>query len=295
MNHTKKGIFLLLQQITKSFFLSFLLLLSCQQGLSAQATIEPSNTECYCDSISPKKEAKFVPDFKKPLPYPKLRYADISWDKRVWRSIDLKHPKNKHFVFEEMPFINLLLSFVKYHGETVRIFLEDDFTTPLTFNDLQSYLKTIDTIAVTDPITLEQEIQIVTNQFDWTSITHFKLKEDWVFDESTSRMHQRIIDIAPIQNIYDKHGNYRGQQALFWAYFEDFRPHFAKFTALYNWQNHLEYSWDDVFQLRFFDSQIAKDENYEITPILKTQKDKIVHSDRIKQEIFEKELNLWAY
>lgn len=240
--------------------------------------------------------ATAYPDFKKPLSYPKLRAADVNWEKRVWKTIDVAHPQNKHFAFEEMPFVNLLLSFLKYHGQSIRVFLEDDFDNPLTFKDLQPILNVVDTIVVTDPISFKQSTQIVENQFDWTAVTHFKIKEDWVFDENMSQMHQRIIAIAPLKNSYDENGNYRGQQAMFWAYFDDLRPHLAQFTALYNWNNHLEYSWDDVFQLRLFNAAIAKDDNYYFEQKeLLTQQNKQQNAQRIQAEVYQKEASLWTY
>ncbi len=277
------------------------------QPLQAQTGVEydpntsyyyPSQKESYYPSSekSEKDSSQYsnLPNTRKILPYQYIREADVLWEKRIWRTVDVREPMNKFFAFREQPFVNVLLSIAKYQKDA-RIFMDDGFTEPIDYEDLQSLVNTIDTITVVDPITFEQSTEIVINHFDWMGIKHFKVKEDWVFDSRLSRMVVRILGIAPVRNIVDENGNYRGQQALFWAYYPDFRPYLADYEALYDWENLMGLSWQDVLEIRHFKSTIVKESNPYDRRIADYARgpDAILEAKRIQKEMFEYEQFLW--
>ena len=46
---------------------------------------------------------------KRLLTYDHLREADVFWEKRIWRVVDVREKMNKPFVYPQKPFINILL------------------------------------------------------------------------------------------------------------------------------------------------------------------------------------------
>ena len=107
----------------------------------------------------------------------------------------------------------------------------------------------------------------------------------------------RIMAIAPVLDSYDEYGNYRGQQALFWAYFPAFRNTLVKESAFNPFPDGVKLSWDDMFSLRLFSSYIYKEDNVLDERIQDrwTGIDALYESERIKEKIFNFEHDLWEY
>jgi len=229
------------------------------------------------------------------LAYPYLREADVFWQKRIWRVIDTQQKMNQIFTYPLQPFIGILLDAAQ--KPNVRLYMNDDFKDLITYADVEQRMGGIDTITVIDPVTYEESTKVVKNDFDWTSVTRFRLKEDWVFDKQRSKMVVRILGIAPIREVYDDNDNYRGEQAMFWAYYPDLRPYLVKQEAFnpYNDSNRL--TWDDIFEMRYFSSFIMKESNMQDRRIqdYATDRDALLESERIKLELLEKDENLWQY
>lgn len=231
------------------------------------------------------------------LKYDHIREADVFWQKRIWRVIDTRQKMNLPFVYPEDPFINILLGIAKEHPQKARIFLDDEFMEQISIDDVEARLNSVDTIMVIDPVTYAEKQEIVKNDFNWLSVNRFRVKEDWVFDEETSTMQVRILAIAPIRDVVDDNGNFRGQEAMFYAYYPDFREEMAH-HKVYNPDNDLDVmTWDDIFQMRWFSSYIMKESNIYDRRIenYSTGRDALLESERIKREVFEQEHNLWTY
>ena len=164
-------------------------------------------------------------------------------------------------------------------------------------NAVQRLGVTRDTSWVVNAETLNEEQVAINNELTWDKIKKYRVKEVWFFDTKTSSMQVRIIAIAPVMEDYDANGNYRGDMTMYWIPFESIRTLLAKhkvFNALNDWQ---QMSWDDLFTMRRFESYITKESNVYDRSIQEyaTGVDAQVESDRIKQEIFEKEHDMWNY
>ena len=233
---------------------------------------------------------------RQPLAYEHLREADICWQKRIWRFIDTRQKMNLPFIAEKDPLISIFNKIVSEHDDAY-IFMDDEFKEQISYADVQSRLGSIDTIKVIDPDTYEETTKIIENDFNWMSVTKFRLKEDWVFDEESSTMKVRILGIAPIRDVIDGNGNYRGQEAMYWLYYPAVREYLAKYDA-YNVSNDISgMSWVDIFDMRMFASYIMKESNIQDRRIkdYSTGQDALLESEKIKQDIFEMEHNLWSY
>ena len=233
---------------------------------------------------------------REPLAYEHLREADIFWQKRIWRVIDTRQKMNLPFVAEKDPLISIFNKIISEHDDAY-IFMDDGFKEQISYDDVQKRLGSIDTITVIDPDTYEETTKIIENDFNWATVTKFRLKEDWVFDEESSTMKVRILGIAPIRDVIDDNGNYRGQEAMYWLYYPAFRNYLAKYDA-YNTANDISgMSWVDIFDMRMFASYIMKESNIQDRRIkdYATGQDALLESEKIKKEIFEFEHNLWSY
>ncbi len=226
-----------------------------------------------------------------PLNYKPLREADVLWQKRIWQNIDTRPAQNYRFVHPNAPFVKILWDIAAQHPDKALIFADGNFEQSTDIYALTNNLQLVDTISVYD---IDQSVyipKIIHNDFDWTSVKKYRIKEDWVFDASCSRVRTRIIGIAPIIDIYDDYGNKRGERALFWLYYPSFRPFLANAQAFSPEYQAVSLSWDDVLELRLFDSTIAKVSNLDDTYF--TGKDALYESEKARQQIKSFEQNLW--
>lgn len=235
---------------------------------------------------------------REPLPYPPLREADVFWQKRIWREVDTRQKKNLFFRYPEQYFVEILREHIINEGD-IRAFspLDDKFTTPMTSEEVESFGAGSDTIWVVDPVTLEETQEIVTQEFNPESVIKFRLKEDWIFDKQTSTLIVRILGIAPIVQNIDDQGNIRGDEVMFWVYYPEIRDVLARYEV-YNPGNFaVRLSWEDIFEMRYFDSFIIKEDNVYDRRIVDyaTGVDALLESDRITSDIFHFEHDLWSY
>lgn len=128
-------------------------------------------------------------------------------------------------------------------------------------------------------------------------IIQYRLKEDWFFDKERSQMDQRILGIAPVVYQEDQDGNVQGFKELFWLYFPQCRYVFQNFFT-YNTNNDSRWmSYDDLFWKRKFTSTIYKQSNVYDRKIETYRHgiDALLESEKIKDEIFKIEHDVWSF
>ncbi len=240
---------------------------------------------------------RFTYKERKILAYDHIREADVFWEKRIWRVIDLREKMNLPFTYPIMPFITILLNAAKTGEVTVYNGVDDNFITPITPDELSQTLSTTDTIPYVDPVTYEESFKVINNDFDPAKVQKFRLKEDWVFDEETSTLVVRILGIAPIMDKIDDQGNNRGEMTMFWAYYPDLRPVLVHFETFNPFNDGVKMTWEDIFEMRMFSSYIYKESNVYDRKIKDYSEgiDRLYEGERIKQQIFEKEHDLWHF
>lgn len=223
---------------------------------------------------------------KQVLGYDHLREADIFWQKRVWRVIDTDQKMNQTFSYPAEPFITVLLDVVQ-KNPNIRLYSDDLFKQSLTFSEVEQQLGAIDTITVVDPVTYEEKTTVVKNDFNWMNIKKFRMKEDWVFDKESSKMVVRILAIAPIEDVYDENDNFRGQRAMFYAYYPDLREHLIKREVFNPFNDSNRLTWDDLFEMRMFGSFIMKESNIQDRRIqdYATDRDALLESERDRKSV----------
>jgi gliding motility associated protien GldN len=237
----------------------------------------------------------------KPIAYDYIREGDVMWSKNIWRVIDTRQKMNQPFVYEKKPLIQIIHEAAKRGDITVydpAVVNADQFTTVMNINDVAKIGSSIDTVQQQSVFNPDQEeTVIISNVLTWDKIKKFRIKEVWFFDTKTSSMQVRIIGIAPVMEDYDDAGNYRGDMTMYWIPYASLRDMLAK-EEVFNAQNDSQhYSWEDLFEIRKFESYIYKESNVFDRNIQEyaTNVDAQLESERIKQEIFEKEHDVWEY
>ncbi len=237
----------------------------------------------------------------KPLEYEPIREADVFWSKNIWRVIDTRQKMNLPFVYPQMPLGQIIHEAAKRGDITVydpAVENADQFKKVMPRLDVEVMGTRTDTFLQPNIYNPDMEDTVVsTNPLTWDKIKKFRIKEVWFFDENTGSMRVRIIGIAPVMEDYDAQGNYRGDMTMYWVPYASLRDLLAKhevFNAGNDWQH---YSWEDLFEMRRFQSYIYKESNVYDRNIQEYSAsiDAQLESERIKQQIMEMEHDLWNY
>ena len=230
------------------------------------------------------------------IPYEHLRESDVFYERRIWREISVDEKLNKPFIYPQGYFIEIILHAAYECVLQTYEMMDDQFKTPLSCEDVKAIGNSIDTELVVDPVTLEESYEVVENLLNKDHITKYRLKEDWIFDKQLSQLYVRILGIAPIMEKYDENGNYMTDLVMFWTYYPDLRNLLVNEEVFNPYNDSQRLSWDDIFEMRLFASTITKENNVWDRRIedYATGIDALLEHDRIRQEMFEKEHDLWS-
>jgi len=244
----------------------------------------------------------FVSDvYKKPVPYTSIREADVAWEKRIWREIDLREKINqplyypieynvcRHSLFQ-------VLSENILKGNIIA-FADEEFLIPYNNFEVRKKLIKQDSLIRfdVDPLgnTVENKVPVADSTDIFRRVLKYRLKEDWYFDKQKSSLEVRIIGMAAYEWDSDK----EAFRELFWVYFPACRTYLAT-NGVFNFKNDKEQrNMDEVFMKRMFSSTIVKESNVYDRFINEYQKgiDALVESEKIKMDLFTWEHDLWNY
>lgn len=237
----------------------------------------------------------------KVLAYEPIREADIAWEKRIWSLIDVRQKINLPFMHPSKPFFNILREMAD-NGD-ITVFEDEEFTKPLSADDLKGKINSIDTFTDFDYDTYEETIKIVESEINYEDIKRYRLKEIYFFDEESSTLKVRIMGIAPIKDYFDDDTQeYKYSAPLFWIYYPEAREYLAKHRVFNDFNDMSPMTWYDLFEARFFGSFIYKKSNV-LELRLQDQyygydnagRDRLLESAKIKEELFNFEHDLWTY
>ena len=244
-----------------------------------------------------------------PIPWQRIREADVFWQRTVWREIDTREKQNIAFRYpgDENTgggmFIEILIDAVKTGKVTAYSTFDDRFTQKLTKDQvMEKLIPKDDTIPVEDPVTGQTTMKIIKHDFKPEEITKFRVKEKWIFDRNQGKMVVRIEGLAPIKDQYGDDGGYKGSYAIFWLYYPEIRGTLAAYEV-YNPQNEVyRATWDDFFETRQFSSKMFKvsnaldqkfEEIYGVDP--RGKMEALYEAQENANEIFNKEHDMWVY
>ena len=243
-----------------------------------------------------------------PIMYTSIREADVMWSKKVWRRIDLRQKMNYPYYYPIDPIADRkslfeVISVGLFTNGTLTAYDpgplgdNDQFDIALSTEEVKNKIESYDSVEVylieEDETILVPDTTIITS----ADVIMYEIKEEWFFDKQRSVMDVRIIGICPMVEKRDEEtGEVRGLMPLFWIYFPALRFELAQYRA-FNRHNGVRLTYEDMIQKRMFSSYIIKEDNVydrfinEYTAGI----DALLEAERIKNEIFFYEHDLWHY
>ena len=242
---------------------------------------------------------------RKVVPYTHLREADVMWNKRIWRKLDLREKINQPLYFpidrikDRRSLTQVIMEAVREGSLTAYSASDDEFTLTLTKAEIDKIGAKTDTMYVENPDPpYDLQMKIVVNEFDPGTVKEYRVKEDWFFDKQRSVQDVRIIGICPVaDNIDPVTGEIRGSTPLFWIYFPEARNIFAS-AEVFNRSNDAERrTMEDVFWKRMFGSYVYKEQNVYDRRIADYKQGihALLEAERVKDDLFILEHDLWEY
>ncbi|MEO6818230.1 MAG: gliding motility protein GldN [Ginsengibacter sp.] len=247
---------------------------------------------------------------KVPLAYEDLRESDAVYRQKLWRDIDTREKLNLPFRYSadedngNQRFISILFKAIQDGDVTAFSSIDDRFTTPLTIAEVaKSVSGGSVTVPIFDTLGNVESYKTTTLEVNLDSFYKFRIKEEVIFDKESSRLFWRILGIAPIKSLITSEGVNLGETPIFWVYYPDLRPTFAKYEAFNGKNLGARMTWEELFELRMFYGRIVKssmDNPYDqYLQNMQGLQDKSLRQLRagedIKNKIFNYEQNLWSY
>ncbi|MAZ54329.1 MAG: gliding motility protein GldN [Flavobacteriales bacterium] len=246
--------------------------------------------------------------------YQHVREADVMWSTKIERVIDLREKMNQVFYYPLRPvndrqnLIDVLVQAIKEGTITAygNASNDDEFQSPMSPSEVENIglnqlgLQPVFVEEIEDPETGDAILDTTYNDFSDYShdVKKYRVKEEWFFDKQRSVMEVRIIGICPVIDRRDEDGIYTGETSLFWVYFPEARKILSKSEVFNHRRNDAaRLTYDDIFHKRFFSSRIVKESNKYDRKISEYKEgiDALLESEKIKEEIFNLEHDLWEY
>lgn len=254
-------------------------------------------------------ETKDIRD-RTPLAYEHIRVDDAVYRHKIWREIDTREKVNLPFRYSadenngNQRFISILMKAIQDSAVTVFDNIDDRFTTPLTIAEVAKKISGgTEIVDIYDSLGNKIGTKEVVREVNLDSFYKFRIKEEVIFDKESSRLFWRILGIAPLKNVITSTGVNLGQTELFWVYYPDMRPIFAKYEV-YNGKNFgARMSWEELFESRMFSGRIVRSTmDNPMNLDFKDQKGlqsngvfQLLEGERIKEKVFNYEQDLWSY
>ena len=233
--------------------------------------------------------------------YQYVREADVMWSTKIERVIDLREKMNQVFYYPLRPIndrqnlIDVLMQAVNEgtitaYGNATN---DDEFQSPMSPTEVENIgiaqlgKERIFVEEAFDEENQEYYLDTTINVFERFNVKKYRIKEEWFFDKQRSVMEVRIED-----------GIYDGEVSLFWVYFPEARKILSKAEVFNHRKNDAaRLTYDDIFHKRFFTSRIVKESNKYDRKISEYKEgiDALLEAEKIKEEIFNLEHDLWEY
>lgn len=266
------------------------------------------------EEVGVKTVEQLAADNDKPLEYGYIDDRDILWSKVVWEYIDLNEKINLPFYYpvdtnsissNRRSLYDTLLRGIKT-GEIVDVYDDSYFENKLTFNDVQGRLSRIDTSDAGFEL-LNEGAELTDEYVDRIDITAgeiagLRIKGVWYFDKRQGELKYRLLGIAPVApdvNFMDDDSE-EALVDLFWVWYPGVRQ-LTHSMKVFNQKNSAyPISYDHLLNARRFIASIYREENIygnrDVAQYIKGNAlFQVLEADRLKENIRNKELDMWNY
>jgi len=290
---------------------SVLGLLAIAGTLSAQQPAGVDSSATALDFMDEVYRKENIP-YKKPIPFAPIREADVTYERTVWRMIELTEKQNLPLYYPTAPIggrvnlINLLLKGIE-NGEITPYDPNDEnneFIRKISLTEVdQNFGAARDTIDVMDEDgNFVKQIRDVGRRTE--QIRRMMIKEKIFFDKRHSVLNRRVIGICPIR-VYSRDGGSGGEDGAqmemkktMWIYMPEARDILARHPIFNRFNDAQNVSFDDFFMQHRYSGNIYKVSNvYNNRTIdeYASGLDALYEAQRIHDEIFDWEQDLWEY
>ena len=254
------------------------------------------------DQIGVKSQQQKIADNDGPIPYGYVDDRDVMWSKVVWEFVDLNQKINLPYYFpidttsissDRRSLFDTLIKGIK-QGKIKEAYSDSFFTSKITQDEIDSRL-----VNIRDENGYKDTFRIQTQD-----VEGYMLKGMWYFDKRQGEMKYRLLALAPmgkdvqalgVQNVEDEN-----LYELFWVFFPSARNvlHDAKVFNPKNTSHPI--SFDHLLNARRFSSVIIKEENIygnrSIEDYVRGNSlFQLLEADKIKENIRNREIDMWNY
>jgi gliding motility associated protien GldN len=289
----------------------------CLVLLASKSTLAQANllNALFPEEVGVKTAAQIAADNDHPLPYEYIDDRDILWSKVVWEYIDLNEKMNLPYYYpidtvnisnKRRSLFDTLMKGIRKQ-EIVDVYDDSYFQDRLSLKDIKQRLTRRDTTNVGfdklnagETLTREDiDIRTITS----ADIEGFKIKGVWYFDKRQGELKYRLLGLAPVApdvNFIDSEDAQDNLVELFWVWFPDARETLYR-MKVFNPKNAAHpLSYDLIINARRFSASIYKEQNvYDNREIAEYIKGnalyQVLESRRIKEDIRNRELDMWQY
>jgi len=265
------------------------------------------------EDIGKKTEAQIAYDNDTPLSYGYIDQRDVLWAKTVWEIIDLDERINFPLYYpidtnnigpDRRSLYDVLMTNIK-NGRIQNIYTDSYFTEKRTLADIQATISKIDTTDLgRQQINAGEALDAqYIDRRDLTSadIEEYRVRGYWYIDKRQGELKYRLLGIAPVApdvNFIDDENS--SLVELFWVWFPDAREVLHENKAFNRLNTSMPVSFDHLLNSRRFSAVIYREDNeYGDREVKDYITDnalmQLLESERIKESIRNKEIDLWNY
>ncbi len=270
------------------------------------------------DEIGVKTAEQLAADNDKPLAYGYVDDRDMLWSKVTWEYIDLNERLNLPYYYpihenstqqDRKSLFSTLLQGVM-DDELTEVYDDSYFTTKLTKKEIESKLFRVDTTDAgrdelnADPNANIEEF-ITKTELTARDIEGFKIKGVWYIDKRQGEMKYRLLAVAPIAPDVQTKGrqdvaNVAEKLPIFWVWYPGARQLLHDMKVFNPKNSAYPISYDHMLNARRFNAIVYREENVygnrDVSHYVKGNAlFQVLESDRIRETIRDKELDLWNY
>ncbi len=269
------------------------------------------------DQIGVKTAAQEAADNDKPMAYGYVDDRDMMWSKVVWEYIDLNERINLPYYYpihenstrsgRKSLFSTLLEGIMS--DKITEVYDDTYFTTKLTKKEIEAKLFRIDTTdAGKDELNsgnTDIEEYITKTEINPGDIEGFKIKGVWYIDKRQGEMKYRLLAIAPVAPDVQTKGradleNVAEKLPLFWVWYPGARQVLYDMKVFNQKNSAYPISYDHLLNAKRFNAIIYREENIygnrDVSHYVRGNSlFQVLESDRIREDIRNKELDIWNY